>query len=129
MTENMIAINGYSVVRSDRNRQGGAVCIYLRNAISFQRRTDLISPNSEAVCVEIIAHLPICPNSPFAVIACYRPPNSKIGHLDELFFQNFVNLVATLDMEDKEIIILGYLNCDISSTKPASHTKKLLFTY
>ena len=29
-------------------------------------------------------------------------------------------------MEDKEIIILGDLNCDISSTKPVSHTKKLL---
>lgn len=122
VTDNMIAVKGYSVVRNDRNRRGGGVCVYLRNSINFKLRTDLISQTLEAVCVEIRK-----PSSkPFAVIACYRPPNSKIGHSDELFFKNFENLVAALDMEDKEIIALGDFNCDTSSPKPVNHTKKLL---
>lgn len=101
VTDNMIAVKGYSVVRNDRNRRGGGVCVYLRNSINFKLRTDLISQTLEAVCVEIRK-----PSSkPFAVIACYRLPNSKIGHSDELFFQNFENLVAALDMEDKKLLL------------------------
>ena len=35
ITDNMINIDGYDVVRKDRSRNGGGVCIYLRSSISW----------------------------------------------------------------------------------------------
>ena len=36
ITDNMINIDGYDVVRKDRSRNGGGVCIYLRSSISYK---------------------------------------------------------------------------------------------
>lgn len=119
--DNLIAINGYTIIRKDRNRSGGGVCIYLRNSINFITRSDVIADEIEAVCVDIKK-----PNTkPFTVLACYRPPTSYASE-NNVFFQKFEHLIALLDHEDKEIIILGDLNCDYSAEIPNSHTKKLL---
>ena len=122
VTDNLIATKDYSVIGKDRNCQGDGVCIYLRNTINYRLRVDPIAEGLEAVCVEIIK----LNSKPFAMIACYRPPNSSVNHADDIFFQSFVNLIATLDSEEKEIIILGDLNCDISAPIPSTYTKKLL---
>ena len=46
--------------------------MYLRSSINYKLRQDLIPPELEAVCVEIIK-----PHSrPFLVTTIYRPPNS-----------------------------------------------------
>ena len=50
----MISLNGYDVIRKDRSRNGGGVCIYLRSSINYKIRKDLVLPELEAVCVEII---------------------------------------------------------------------------
>lgn len=55
--------------------------------------------NIEALCIEILK-----PNSkPFAVISCYRPPNSNVDQ----FFNGLSTLIERLDHEDKELYILG----------------------
>ena len=33
ISDNMIDLNGYDIVRKDRSRNGGGVCIYLRSSI------------------------------------------------------------------------------------------------
>ena len=72
ISDNMIDLNGYDIVRKDRSRNGGGVCIYLRNSINYKLRQDLIPSELEAVCVEI--NKPHSP--PFLVTTIYRPPNS-----------------------------------------------------
>jgi hypothetical protein len=52
ITDNMINIDGYNVIRKDRDRNGGCVCIYLRNSINYQTRHDLIPRDLEAICLE-----------------------------------------------------------------------------
>ena len=49
----MIDLDGYDIVRKDRSRNGGGVCIYLRSSINYKIRNDLIPSELEAVCVEI----------------------------------------------------------------------------
>ncbi|PIK33157.1 hypothetical protein BSL78_30028 [Apostichopus japonicus] len=49
-----IEIPGFSVIRNDRNRHGGGVCIYVRSSLAFNPRPDLHEPNIEAVWVEIL---------------------------------------------------------------------------
>jgi hypothetical protein len=47
-------MNDYDIIRKDRSRNGGGVCIYLRSSINYIIRQDLISSELEAVCIEII---------------------------------------------------------------------------
>ena len=54
ITDNMINLDGYDIVRKDRSRNGGGVCIYLRSSINYKIRDDLVPSELEAVCVEII---------------------------------------------------------------------------
>ena len=60
--------------------------------------------NLEAICVEVSG----IKTKPLLVASFYRPPNCSIEllHTFESFLQN-------TDNEDKEMIILGYMNCGI----------------
>ena len=112
----MIHIDGYDIVRKDRSRNGGGVCIYLRNSINYQIRQDLIPADLEAICIEITK-----PHSrPFVVVTVYRPPDASSNSFIQL-----ENLLKKIDNENKEIYILGDLNCDLFKSIPDHPTKTL----
>ena len=105
-------------------QNGGGVCIYLRSSINYKIRSDLISSDLEAVCVEITK-----PHSrPFIVTTVYRPPNASSD-----FFDHFEKLIKQIDDEDKEIYLMGDLNCDMLKKEKLSSnnmpTKKLNSVY
>ena len=56
---------------------------------------------------------------PILILSIYRPPNSKIEFFDRLkvLFQN-------LDNEQKELIIVGDLNCDLLQRNFSNDTKR-----
>ena len=118
ITDNMISLDGYDVIRKDRSRNGGGVCIYLRGSISYKIGKDLVPPELEAVCVEIIKPY----SKPFLVTTVYRPPSS----LPE-FFDDFEKLIKAIDNENKEVYILGDLNCNMLKTDKDANipTKKI----
>ena len=122
ITDNMINLDGYDVIRKDRSRNGGGVCIYLRSSINYKIRKDLVPPELEAVCVEIIK-----PHSkPFLVTTVYRPPSSL-----PKFFDDFEKLIKAIDNENKEMYILGDLNCNMLKTDKDANipTKKIKSLY
>ena len=45
ITNNMIHLNDYDLIRKDRSRNGGGVCIYLRSSINYRIRNDLFPLN------------------------------------------------------------------------------------
>lgn len=106
VSNQMIHIDGYDIVRRDRNRRGGGVCLYIRGTFNYTRRHDVVDVDIEAVCVEINRHN----SKPFAIISAYRPPNAE----DE-FFSLLELIIQKLDGEGKEILIMGDLNCDLLS--------------
>ena len=57
---------------------------------------------------------------PFIVVTVYRPPDSSPD-----FFIHLENLLKKIDNENKEIYILGDLNCDLIRPNPDHSTKKL----
>ena len=117
ISNDQIKLPGYVILRNDRNRHGGGVCIYIRSSINYKARPDLGADNIEALCIEILK-----PNSrPFAVISCYRPPNSNVDQ----FFYDFSYLIKQLDNEDKELFILGDLNCNYLAKQADYPTNKL----
>ena len=94
ITNNMIHLNDYDLIRKDRSRNGGGVCICLRSSINYKIRNDLVPSELEAVCIEIIK-----PHSkPFFVTTVYRPPNAL-----SKFFDYFEKLIKAIDNENKEM--------------------------
>ena len=121
-TDNQVGLNGYDIVRKDRSRNGGGVCIFLRSSINYKIRSDLISTDLEAVCVEITK-----PHSrPFIVTTVYRPPNATSD-----FFDHLEKLIKQIDDENKEMYLLGDLNCDMLKKEALQNTstKKLNSLY
>ena len=79
INDDLMHVTRYDLIRKDRSRNGGGVCIYLRNTINYKIRNDLVSSNVEAICIEIIK-----PQSkPFLVATIYRPPSAPSEFLNE----------------------------------------------
>jgi hypothetical protein len=88
ITDNIVHLTDYDIIRKDRSRNGGGICICLRSSINYKIRNDLVPSELEAVCIEIIK-----PHSkPFLVTTVYRPPSA----LSE-FFDDFEKLIKTID--------------------------------
>ena len=108
ISDGLIHLDGYEVIRKDRSRNGGGVCIYIRSSINYKIRSDLIPPTLEAVCLEITK-----PRSkPFIVSTIYRPPNAPAE-----FFDCFETLIKQIDDENREMYIPGDLNCNLLQEK------------
>ena len=118
ISDNELHIFGYDIIRKDRNRYGGGVVLYVRDNIPFSERKDLISKDLEMVCIEI--NRPY--NKSLLINVWYRPPNSDIN-----FFDEYVEFLCKCQAENKELIVLGDLNCDVSKTPLDNQTRKLQF--
>ena len=108
-----IEIENYTLIRKDRDRNGGGVCVYIRADISFNVRSDMDNKSIEAVWVEI--NLP--KTKPFLVGALYRPPSQST-------FYNLLDDVST-DLGSSEAILIGDFNTNIR-TKDTSIYKSFL---
>ena len=73
-----VEFNNYSVFRSDRNRQGGGVALYVRSSLACVRRYDLETPDTEMLWAEITSN-----HKRILVGVCYRSP-SQILMIDVL---------------------------------------------
>ena len=119
ISNNEINISGYDVVRKDRNRNGGAVALYIRNVIDYKIRNDLMNEKLETITIEV------CPpkGKSFFINIWYRPPNASIECFDW-----YENCIRDMDLENKETILIGDFNCDWSRlviNNAASHTVRM----
>ena len=79
----------YIIIRRDRNRSGGGVCIYLRVNINNRLRADLNNEPFEILSIDIFK-----PNSvPFNITTLYRPPSCNVG-----VFSSLEKIVQTIDV-------------------------------
>ena len=113
VNDSEISIPGYKLVRRDRNRNGGGVVIYVQEHLSILVRNDLVPNNLEMICIEI--NQPF--NRSFLVSTWYRPPNSSTD-----VFDAYNIFLLNCDAENKELILLGDINCDVAKSPPEAHT-------
>lgn len=101
INDSEIEIENYVVIRKDRNRNGGGVCVYIRSDICYNVRTDLDHAHIEAVWLDILF-----PNSkPLLIGALYRPPDQSHFYVDlEEMCLNSVDFGKT------EAILIGDFN-------------------
>ena len=64
--------NGYSIIRNDRNRNGGGFAFYIINDLSFNT-TNIASNSIEHIFFEIL----IPKVKPIAIGTFHRPPNAN----------------------------------------------------
>ena len=117
ISDSEVKIPGYDIVQCDRNRNGGGVAMFIRSNISFINRNDLVPEVLEQICVEISR----LNSKPFLVSSWYRPPNWKIEMFH--YFEEFLRLA---DVENKQLIITGDLNCNLLEQVRRTCTAKLL---
>ena len=105
--DNEVYIPGFEIVRKDRKingRNGGGVCTYVRTNLNYRIRNDLNNDLLECLFVEISKPR----STPFLVGTWYRPPSSPPN-----LFSEFENVIAKIDAENKELYLLGDINCNL----------------
>ena len=115
-------IQNYDLIRADRSRSGGGVCLYVKNSINYLNRNDLVGDNLEAICIEVFK-----PSSAsFIVGTIYRPPSAFVDS-----FSNIEQLVKLIDDENKEFYLLGDLNANMldNSNNTTKHLNAIMELY
>ena len=107
VTDEEINIDGYELIRSDRNRHGGGVACYIRNDISFNPR-DNFSSEVENIFLDML--LP--KTKPILIGILYRPPDQS-KFLDKLS----TAISETDNFDAQEVYILGDLNINLINNK------------
>ena len=103
ISDSLINVDNCQIVRNDRDRHGSGVAVYVHESISYKIRSDLMPDNLEVVTLQIA-------NSkfkPFIVTSIYRPPGKPVS-----YFNDMEALLASLDSDNKEAIIMGDTNCN-----------------
>ena len=97
-----ISIDGYNLIRKDRNRHGGGVLLYINCAIPY---TPLQLPFPELELVLAECHL----NSHlFTIASFYRPPTSTIDTMSKL--HDIVSLLRPQNLSN--LVLCGDFNID-----------------
>ena len=96
-----VTVDGYNIVRNDRNRNGGGVACYIRNNICFNRK-NCLSDNIENIFIDLL----FPKTKPISVGIIYKPPSQS------QFLQQIITEFEALDL-DNEIYVLGDFNINL----------------
>ena len=113
------AIQGFHLLRKDRNLHGGAVIMYVRNGVIFQRMKHL---ESNCVGIESIAVKFKLGRSWSTIIGIYRPPSL----LKTQWKPEVSNLLEASSCNGQSVF-MGDFNCDLlQPEKPPKDGRDLL---
>ena len=102
-----IHIDNYNILRKDRERRGGGVCLYIRDDLAFNPRPDLLHNELEATWCELL--LP--KSKPILCGVIYRPPKQS------QFYQLLESVCSSsIHFSSMETVILGDFNTDVSKS-------------
>ena len=97
-----ISIEGYDIIRKDRNRSGGGVACYVRNDICYNSK-QILQDDIENIFIDLL--LP--KTKPITVGIVYKPPH-QTGFIEKIT-ANF----NSLNVADTEMYVFGDLNINL----------------
>ena len=114
VTDEEVKIEGYKILRDDRNRFGGGVACYIKSDIAYDQREDILE-EIENIFLNILL-----PNTkPILVGIIYKPPDKTD------FLEKFTkSLDNTNNFNVNETYILGDLNFDLLKKEETYYIKK-----
>ena len=98
--------------RRDRgnNSRAGGVVVYISESLPAIRRNDIERANIEGIWTEILQ-----PHAKKILLGTiYRPPDGS-DFLDAIFMEALDEVLHIASAEEKEVIIMGDLNCNFMS--------------
>jgi exonuclease III len=101
ITESFFQNQHYTLIRRDKNGNGGGIMIFLRNSLKVVQTT--ASPDFESVYVKLIVD-----KKPVNIFSCYKPPGKEDGN--ELQFLEFLENQLFLLNPEEDTFIIGDLN-------------------
>ncbi|XP_072023357.1 uncharacterized protein [Amphiura filiformis] len=113
-----VGIPNYTLYRNDRYRGGGGVAAFVKQTPNFTHiiRNDLMPKELEIIVLEIKQ----TSTKPFLVIVWYRPPDTKME-----LFDHIERVIQSCELEGKEIVMIGDMNCDVIAPIPSCYTNRL----
>jgi len=113
-----VSIPNYTLYRNDRKRDGGGVAVFVKQTPSYTHilRNDLMPNELEIIVLEIKPSN----SKSFFVIMWYRPPDTKME-----LFDHIEKVMQNVELEGKDIIMIGAMNCDVIAPNPCCYTKRL----
>ena len=119
LPDNLFKIDGYKFIRCDRTRPGGGVAVYCRDFFKPKVREDIPKMSLEIIGVQTTP----LRAAPFIIMSWYRPPSDPIDTFDKL-----EQVMRFLELEGKEVILLGDTNCDLSINPNTTDGSATLFS-
>ena len=98
VSDQVVNINGYNILRSDRNRNGCGVACYARADLCFNSRNIFSNSIEDVFFVQLIPKMKLISTGIF-----YRPPNVNT------FLETFFNNLKHIDLHKNEVIFLEIL--------------------
>ena len=92
--DSLVHIDGYAVIRKDRNKHGGGVALYIHQNIYFELKRELMCDEIESISVQIKNGR----FKPFIVTSIYRPPGKPVS-----YFENWNICLVNLNYRTKSL--------------------------
>ena len=104
ITDSEVMIPGYNIVRKDRSTLGGGVCLYVKDTLAYNTRTDLSDDQFEAIWINLLSKK----TKPILIGCVYRPPHQHdfVEKLDETLAKTAPHM---------ETVILGDMNINFTT--------------
>ena len=104
-----VQIPGFNIIRKDREKRGGSVCVYIRNHISAKEIN--ISQVSSNEHIEILSlKIQVNMNKSIVVTTIYRSPSAPISAMDDIHDLLEYHVSSKLDF-----FIVGDMNIDFNT--------------
>ena len=103
VTNSEINVDGYNILRNDRNRHGGGVAIYIKNSCKYKLREDITSKFHMIECIWI--ELQVQKSKSVLICSVYRAPSANSD-----YFNNIIDMITYASLENEQLVITGDLN-------------------
>ena len=100
VADNEISIDGYSIVKKDRNRHGGGVLLYVKDGITYTEITELAFEQVKSVWIKLMYK-----KETLMLGVVYRPPSSNND-----YFNCVLNQIDQVHSLIENIILMGDFN-------------------
>ena len=119
--DDLYKISGYRYIKRNRQSGLGGVSMYIKENITWKRRSQLEKHGLECIWLEVINKN----TKSFLITAFYRPPEGSL-YLSKSFDDDFHDIIMNASLSNKEIILLGDLNVNYLSNNDNKNLKSIL---
>lgn len=113
--DSVVSLQGYKIIRNDRNTHGGGVAMYILESIPTQIITNSVQnwKGKPGVIEYLMCELEIAGYDPIFMAVIYRPPNAPFGDFSNILGNNmkgYTHKIITSDFNADQLSFSGDAN-------------------